>query len=197
MSTAGETRIQRGPWYWEKFTAGDRHTARDLAALRKGVGRRVGDVPEMWPFYESIVSPTRPVHAQPRIEAEHAALALFALHQQSRRECMHRDEVGLGTAARQLRDSGRFSPEAVDRRMNQIATAADARELVAHLRGLVGLLRTTDLPLDYTRLRKNIEQWHYAEARHRIRAQWGNDYHVWRGRPEHDREAGRRGDDET
>lgn len=90
MSTASEIRIHRGPWYWTAFDSKNQYAGRDLAALRRGLGRQVGDVPEMWPFYESIVSPDRPVHTQPRIEAEHAALTLFAVHQQSRPETMHR-----------------------------------------------------------------------------------------------------------
>ena len=184
MTTASKPPINRGPWYWQTFTPGEAYVGRDLAALRKGVGRRVGDVPEMWPFYKSIVSSNRPVHENPRIEAEHAALTLFAVHQQSRPHSMHRDKTGLGTAARQLRRSGKFSEEAIDRRMNEIATATSVNELVVHLRGLVNLLRAAGFAMDYSQLRQDIERWHYPDARSQIRARWGSDYFLWRGTPE-------------
>lgn len=168
---------RRGRWYWENFTPDDPYAGADLAALRKGLGREAGDVPQMWRFYRSVTSDGA---TSRRLTAEHAALALFALHQQSRRTCMHHPGTGLGLAARYLRLSGKHNPEGVDRRMQQVATATDVEELIGHLRGLVTLLRSIDQPLDYTQLRQEIERWHFPERQPRIRSHWGSDYFDWR-----------------
>ena len=73
----------------------------------------------------------------------------------------------------------KHSAEAVDRRMDQVATAADVEELVGHLRGLVTVLRTIGQPLDYTWLRSDIERWHDPQAQADIRARWGSGYFRW------------------
>jgi CRISPR system Cascade subunit CasB len=165
-------------WYWETFDPEARHAGGDLAALRRGIGRKAGDVPEMWRYYRSIVSEVSP--NSPRLTAEHAALSLFATHQQSQRRRMHEKGTGLGTAVRKLSSAdAKFSAEAIDRRMHQAATATGTAELVSHLRGLVSLLRTISQPLDYTRLRREIEVWHHAASRARVRAQWGSEYFRW------------------
>jgi CRISPR system Cascade subunit CasB len=192
MSTDETTR--RGRWYWETFEPQDRHTGAELAILRKGVGRDVGDIWQMARHYRSV---TKTGDASYRLAAEHATLALFAIHQQSQPISMHRTDIELGGAARRLHtpgksksdaeagpaaiggDQGKFSQEAVDSRVNQIATSTSVSELVAHLRGLVTMLRTIRQPLNYTRLHRDIERWHYPEARTRIRARWGNHYFQW------------------
>ncbi len=167
---------RRGRWYWETFSAENRYAHADLAALRKGLGRRAGSVPQMWRFYRSVTSDGV---TSSRLSAEHAALTLFATHQQSQHERMHQQRIGLGRAVRHLRDSGKHSAEAVDRRMDQVATAADVEELVGHLRGLVTVLRTIGQPLDYTWLRSDIERWHDPQAQADIRARWGSGYFRW------------------
>jgi CRISPR system Cascade subunit CasB len=187
MTTESETRTR---WYWEGFDPAGPHAGADLAVLRKGVGRRVGDVWEMARFYRSLSADGE---TTPRLRAEHAALALFAVHQQSQPASMHRAGTQLGAAARALHtgdaavggkragepSGGRYSEDAVSRRMNQIATATDTTELVAHLRGLVTLLRTIKQPLDYTQLRLDIERWHYPDSRAGIRARWGRHFFTW------------------
>ena len=88
---------RRGRWYWETFSAENRYAHADLAALRKGLGRRAGSVPQMWRFYRSVTSDGV---TSSRLSAEHAALTLFATHQQSQHERMHQQRIGLGRAVR-------------------------------------------------------------------------------------------------
>jgi CRISPR system Cascade subunit CasB len=189
MTNAEET--TRSRWYWETFDPHDHYAGAELAVLRKGIGRDVGDVWQMSRHYRSV---TKGGGTSNRLAAEHAALSLFAVHQQSQTSPMHSAGTGLGTAARRLHTpaekarateasqqpaEGKFSEEAINRRMGQIATSSSVTELVAHLRGLVTMLRTIQQPLDYTRLRQQIERWHYPDARTGIRAQWGSQFFQW------------------
>ncbi|MEK8171849.1 type I-E CRISPR-associated protein Cse2/CasB [Streptomyces sp. M19] len=50
----------------------------DLAALRAGLGKPAGTVPQLWPYY---TVPTDGVRTD-ALEAEHGALSLYGLHQQ-------------------------------------------------------------------------------------------------------------------
>ncbi|GAA0505943.1 MULTISPECIES: type I-E CRISPR-associated protein Cse2/CasB [Streptomyces] len=152
----------------------------DLAALRSGLGHTAATVPALWPFY------TSPTDGQvtPELEAEHAALSLYGLHQQSQRRPMHKPRASVGEALRALRRSDRFSEEAVDRRVAAAVNATSVPTLVYRLRGLVTQLRTIGQPLDYDRLLRDIKDWHHPESRRRVRRSWGLAYHTWGSRPD-------------
>ncbi|HEY0636171.1 MAG TPA: type I-E CRISPR-associated protein Cse2/CasB [Pseudonocardiaceae bacterium] len=145
----------------------------ELAALRRGLGREPGTVPAMWPFYLHLRTDGT---VSKKLSAEHAALTLFAVHQQSHAAPMHRTGPGLGTAMRALRDSGKFSDDAVDRRFSAAATATSLTELTLHLRGLVTQLRTIPQPLDYDALFKDLVAWQSADQVGAVRRRWGSQY---------------------
>jgi CRISPR system Cascade subunit CasB len=153
----------------------------DLAALRSGLGREPVSVPALWPFYTCEVDDRLALGGRVSHEqaAEHAALALFGLHQQGQDNPMHRREVTLGKALRVLRHSGKFSEEAVDARVAAAVAATSVPALLMRLRGLVTQLRTIHQPVDYDRLLEDILRWHYPEARQRVRRGWGLGYHAW------------------
>lgn len=180
MTTADPTRAGTAApsaparrFFWQRFADGSRPDGADLAALRRGVNREPGSVPQMWRYYTTLTADGR-LTAQ--LVAEHLALTLFAVHQQSRTEPMHRDGVGLGLAVRELKRPGRFSEDAVDRRFAAAATATSLPELAVHLRGLVGQLRSANQPLDYTRLTADLRDWQSPDRSHAVRRRWGGAY---------------------
>jgi len=185
--------------YWQRHTDGrGRHWHRgapppgdELAALRRGLGREPGAVPQMWRFYTTLNADG---HRTRALRAEHLALTLFALHQQSRAQPMHRDDVGVGTAMQALRNSGKFSVEAVNRRFAAAATASSPNELGMHLRGLVTQLRGIGQPLDYTRLFHDLRDYHYPERVSDVRRRWGAQYFVWKASPVDDGSGAEIGD---
>lgn len=179
--------------YWWRHTDGsgawrkkeEEPPGEHLASLRRGAGREPGSVPEMWPFLhptddERYVHPGSDMWDLPAQDvAEHHALVLFGIHQQSVRRPVHVKGVGVGAALRALRWSDRFSQEAVDRRFHAMITAESMGELTHHLRGLVRQLKT--LPqvqaLDYGRLEDDLAAWQDPYRRDRVRRRWGRDYH--------------------
>ncbi|MFF7130435.1 type I-E CRISPR-associated protein Cse2/CasB [Streptomyces sp. NPDC008240] len=179
---------------WHRYIAADgtwrrkdgspaerRPPGEDLAVLRRGLSRPAGDVLEMFPFYTCPVDDFLARRGQMSIaqEAEHAALALYGLHQQSQDRPMHRRGVSLGRAMRALRQHDRSSPEAVDARFQQAFAANSASALRIRLRGLVTQLKGIDQPLDYDLLADDLYAWHRHDARGRIRRRWGLDYYNW------------------
>jgi CRISPR system Cascade subunit CasB len=161
--------------YWLRDHPAHRFGA-DLAALRRGAGKDAGSVPQMWAFYTTL----RPDGGRGAdLQAEHVALTLYAMHQQSQPQPMHQSGTGVGTAIRALRRSGKFSEEAVDRRFAAAATATSLSEAALHLRGLIGQLRAIDQPLDYTRLFRDLRDWQFPDRVAGVRRRWGGQYHAY------------------
>src|SRR4051812_24984458 len=136
----------RAPHYWQRHTDGEGSWGRkgappgdELAALRRGIGREPGTVAQMWPYYTRLNDRGQ---LTAELWAEHLALTLFAVHQQSQGRPVHRHGVSLGAAVLALRRSGKFSEEALDRRFGAAATATTVGEVAHHLRGLITQLRT-------------------------------------------------------
>ncbi|MEV5767957.1 type I-E CRISPR-associated protein Cse2/CasB [Micromonospora sp. NPDC052213] len=167
------------PYFWERDYSQQTPEGKDLAALRSGLGREAGDVPAMWRYYTQLRSDGR---ASRELRAEHAALVLFAMHQQSQSRLMHQPNVGLGSAMAKLRASGRYTTDAVDKRFGAAATATSFTEVVAHLRGLVSQLRTLSpaQPLDYSLLSRDLRDWQDPDRIHRVRRRWGSQYFTFR-----------------
>jgi CRISPR system Cascade subunit CasB len=168
--------------FWDQHTDGDgrwkgtdRPSGADLAALRAGLGREPGEVPQMWPYYRTL-SEQGGVTAW--MAAEHLALSLFAVHQQGRDQPAHRAGVGLGQAVLALRRSDRYSPEAIDRRFAAAATAASLPELAGHLRRLITQLRAAGSGhgLDYTQLMHDLRSWQQPSRIAAVRRKWGSQY---------------------
>ncbi|KPI15684.1 CRISPR-associated protein, Cse2 family [Actinobacteria bacterium OK074] len=178
------TERKKPAYWWEKFSPTKTpHAGAALAALRRGIGQEPGAVPEMWRFHEAELESAVAETGAPSAEltAEHTALTLFAVHQQSQRQPMHRKGTGLGSALRRLSQSPQYkeTPDALNARVNALATSADVLELAHHLRGLITLLRGIGQPLDYTQLHDDILAWHYPDGQARVRRRWGAQYYDW------------------
>lgn len=172
-------------FYWQRHTDGQGNWGKDgsvpgadLAALRRGIGREPGSVPAMWQYYTTL---TEDGALSKSLRAEHLALTLFAVHQQSQRQPIHREGVGLGSAMLALRRDQGSSPEAVDRRFAAAATATSLSEIAHHLRGLLTQVRglTPQPGLDYSQLFRDLWLWQSPERITRVRRKWGAQYFVW------------------
>lgn len=138
-----------------------------LAALRRGLGKDPGAAPEMFPY----VVPWVPADARGwREHAYYLVAALFATHPA--------DWIGDGTTNHNLgaswawlaREAGGDGPE---RRFIALL-AADREDLPAHLRHAVSLLRTHDIPIDWTQLLRDLLAWDH-ESRY-VQQSWARAF---------------------
>jgi CRISPR system Cascade subunit CasB len=158
------------------------------ARCRRGLGKPPMEVPEMWEYCVPVVM-TLPEDSpwRRRIEqATHHVLTLYAVHQQSQRDSMHKtatpgehadaaERRSVGAACRRLYEE--TSSEGVRRRFLAAATAQSVPELAGHLRCLVTLLRGEKIPLDYLALAWDIADWPDPRRRARVRRRWGLDFY--------------------
>ncbi|MFE4964670.1 type I-E CRISPR-associated protein Cse2/CasB [Streptomyces sp. NPDC056660] len=162
-----------------------------LARLRRGAGRDAADLPDLWELVDTSplqarLEGMRTLGEEELVRAEdalHAALTLWALHQQSRGARMHRPHTykrpaGLGAAVRRL-----MPPDGVDepvrKRLVRAGTAPDLTSLSQRLRDLIVLLRRADIPLDYGLLAGQLYTWQWPGGADTVRREWGRSFHSW------------------
>jgi CRISPR system Cascade subunit CasB len=150
----------------------------DLAALRRASSAAAGADPRVWQLTLAGLEVAPNADDEPTADerAAHAALTLYAIHQQSRTAPMHRAGHGLGRAVRVLgQRSG--NEAAVRRRFEALGTASTFSELMEHARGLVRQLRSFDVPLDYGQLADDLAALQDPGSAASVRLRWGRDYH--------------------
>lgn len=161
----------------------------DLARLRRGVGKHPSADVVLFGLAtgDQEGAETTTLHApgthlsdeEPSREemAAFAALTLFAMHQQSRRDAsMHRHGYSMGRSARLL---GRQSNarDAVRARFAALGTAASWDETLHHARGIIQQLRQHSIPLDYGRFARDLFDLRDPAAAQRVRNAWGRDFY--------------------
>jgi CRISPR system Cascade subunit CasB len=161
----------------------DSHIRASLANLRRGIGKKPGSLPEIWEFtLEGL--PENPFlrNDEPSREewAAHIAMTLFALHQQGkslRDSPMSVSGQSLGIAVNRLVAKRDSSEDAIQRRFHTVVTSDSLEELTHHLRGLIQLLKSEGIPLDYPKLAEDLYQYQSADARDGVRLRWGREYY--------------------
>lgn len=146
-----------------------------LARLRRGAGKRPGEVLDVLEFTVSedffVGRATAATHQE---NAAHLAVTLYALHQQSRGERMHRRGVDLGSALRLLNSGS--PPDPILRRFRTLGTTDSFDELSHHLRGVVQLLRTGSRQLDYGLLADQLVGWQDGR-RSQVQLAWARGFY--------------------
>ena len=156
----------------------------ELAQLRRGIGKKPGEVPEIWGllfdgFPEALMSKNG--EASWAEWAVSVSLCLYALHQQGNdihQKNMHKEQQTIGTAVRKLaspQDDSDLSR--IRKRFTIFAMSDDIEECSYYLRGLVQLLRAKDIPMDYVQLAYDLYQYQTNDGISKVRLRWGQDFY--------------------
>jgi CRISPR system Cascade subunit CasB len=159
-----------------------------LAKLRRGIGKKPGELPELLEIIlgdmpeEFYSKGDEPSYSEWAI---YTALTLFALHQQGKDRPMSVGGISeskktgnsLGAAVGYLVRQDREREPAIKRRFDTVATANEFTEFAHHARGLIQLLKTGDIVLDYPKFAEDLFWYQFDEKRSQIRLRWGEDYY--------------------
>ena len=152
------------------------------AELRRGIGRRPGEIPQLWGIlFRDLPEKMMSRNGEPSREewAISTVLTLYAYHQQGKdpsQNSMNVENQGLGQAMIKLKESD-DDEERILRRFNRFATSSDMEEAATHLRGIVGLLKSKDIGLDYPRLAGELYEYQSYDGAKRVRLTWGEDFY--------------------
>lgn len=156
-----------------------------LARLRRCQAGAVGANPEVWEITLSGIPDDlmgRSDAPSPAEMAIHAAMVLYAHHQQSQHEPMHVAGVGLGAAVRRLavaraQGDNEFDSSVISK-FHQVALAPEWEGRMHHLSGLISLLRGEAIALDYGVLAADL--WRLTDDRQDqsiVLTKWGRGLH--------------------
>ena len=165
------------------------HSKAALAQLRRGIGKEIGEVPDLLGF----VLPPDEITSWAEGEAMaergvYTSLTLYALHQQGSEPCMSAglEEKGtavsyknsFGHAVRNLVKGDQNKETAITRRFDKVLTAKDVTELAVHARGLIGLLKKENITLDYPSFAVDLYWFQQQDTRRNVLLKWGKDYYM-------------------
>jgi len=158
--------------------------SRTLAHMRRGIGKHPGSTPWLWDVTlaglpESMLSGN--YYGDPTYGewAVHTAMTLFALHQQGhdpKSAPMSMDEEKLGKAIRKLVVKDEDLPR-IKRRFDAMITSDNMNEVSHHLRGLIQLLKSKHIPLDYPSLAQDLYWFQVQKTRDNVRLKWGQEFY--------------------
>ena len=152
-----------------------------LANLRRGVGHLPGELPELWgSFLQDMPQEFFSRSGEPTAAewAVYLALTLYAMHQQGHETPMCIPGEGLGRAVRRLSDRKGEDPQdsGAYRRFCALITAGSMEELSHHLRGLIQLLSSEGLALDYPKLALDLYLLQLTDSASGVKLRWGQEY---------------------
>ena len=151
-----------------------------LAKLRQSVGRQPESNPDVWGILfdgldERLLS--RDGNLSDAEGAIYTALTLYAVHQQGKPVKMNSGNDSFGAAIKKLLNPDGSNAQAVKRRFDAMATAKDYIELSYYARGMVQMLKTKDIPLDYGQFASDLYSFHLPDTKNRVLLRWGEDYY--------------------
>ena len=149
-----------------------------LAELRRGVGKKPGELPELWGMiFDCIPEELEGKSGASDAEwAVYTALTLYALHCQGSERDMNVKDISVGKAAAGLVESD-DDIERVTDRLGPVVTAVSPDDLAYHMRGLVHLLKSKDIPLDYAALAKDLYLFNDTDRADAVKLKWGRDFY--------------------
>jgi CRISPR system Cascade subunit CasB len=141
-----------------------------LAALRRGLGKRPGEVAEMFPY----VIPWCSHLTEHRQDDYFLVAALFALHQGTTGPNPTSADLlrnNFGASFRQVAD--RSGSSSIEKRFLAVLSAS-REELDDHLRHAVSLMRANNVGIDWAQLLRDLSGWN-SPARY-VQRHWAQGY---------------------
>jgi len=156
-----------------------------LAELRHGDMMAPGVDPRLWAVVFDGMPDSLIGHTDEASQAEravHAALILYATHQQSQRAAMHRPTLRFGQAVQQLarsRGSEGESDQGTITRFHQLCAQQSFAMRLRSLRALVTLMRSEKtIGFDYAQLTCDLYLIQNKTSINGVLLRWGRDLHA-------------------
>lgn len=139
-----------------------------LADLRRGLGKPPGTAMEM---HRYVVPYLPPKLSRRQEEACYLVAALFAYWHQGRDAVALSPPTNLGASLARMATGD--NEDSLDRRFTALLKS-HPEDLTHHLRQVVGLLKSNDVPVDWRELMKDLLNWDHED--HFIQRKWARSF---------------------
>jgi CRISPR system Cascade subunit CasB len=150
----------------------DRDDRAALATLRRGLGKPLGGEMEIYRYLGRFADR---LTSRRQEEAYYLIATLFGLYptESWKRGGDDKDATNLGASLRKLKGE---TGESIERRFVALLNA-HSEDLPTHLRQVISLLSSKEMPVDWRQLLQDIENWDFDDER-RIQRKWAKAF--WR-----------------
>lgn len=167
-----------------------------LAKLRRGIGKEMGEMPELLGFTLPEDNMSSYKKQEEQIEkALYTTITLYAFHQQGQDVCVSSNGKNEEQEGAQKSSFGYAmqrlalcvnNEDTVLRRFNKVITANSLEELATHVRSLIGLMKQHRIMLDYPLFAVALYRFQQPEFRRSVVLGWGKDYYMGKEREKKD-----------
>ena len=164
----------------------DSFAGAELAKLRRGVGKIPGEKPDLYGFFLQDM-PEEFWRLNGNASAEewacYLAVTMYSLHQQGnslKTHNLHTSAEGeslgraLGRLAMAQGDSN--AGERMQKKLQMVITSNDIGEFSHHLKGIIMLLKSEGISLNYMELAQDIYDFQFEESKVKVSLRWGQDF---------------------
>ena len=158
-----------------------------LANLWRGIGHEPGELPQLFGIIlldmpEEFISENGIATKEEGVC--YTTLTLYALHQQGydiKSMPMHtKEKFSIGAAMRSLASTYEGDSNAEQRmlqRIRTLSTAVDMKEMAYHLRGIIQLLKSKGIQLNYEMMAGDLYEMQFSERKNQVCLRWGQDFY--------------------
>ena len=165
------------------LNANDAWSKANLAKLRRGSGKDIASSPDTWemvlgnlPYQLKGIDSNFGFQPSMAEYAVYTALTLYATHMQGKNQSMSIKGRSFALGARMM--MSKTNPEGVKRRFASIITSSDVNELAHHIRGLVQMMRQTDIEFDYPAFARDLYYFQHPNKTRDVLLKWGQDFYI-------------------
>jgi len=172
-----------GDFVREKIKILDKESPKSQAAcakLRRAIGKPPGSTPEIWEVtLEGAPDEWQSCDDEPSPAewAVHTALTLYAMHRQGKDYSMQSDSISFASATALIIRDDDARLDAIRRRFNAMATAAELTELAYHARSIIQILKAGDIPMNYPRFAEDLFRFQKPRSKDGVRLRWGEEFY--------------------
>lgn len=151
----------------ELLTKNDR---RALAALRRGLGKKPGEEMGVWRYIARYTNGLKPYQE----DAYYIVATLFGFYSAPswRSDDDDKNKTNLGASLKLLQ--ARMGGDGAERRFVALLNT-HRDEMPEHLRQIVSLLKSKDMPIDWVQLLQAVEYWDFDDE-HRRQRNWAKAF---------------------
>lgn len=161
----------------------------ELAHLRRGLGKKPGELPELWGLFLEDLPKELQGHgkeASPGELAVYTAMTLYGLGQQGSdpgSKSASLEGISFGRACGKVVGTDEKARVRMERKLKSVLASETVEDMATGIRGIINLMKDKDIRLDYPLLAADLYTCSYPEGKEWIRLKWARDFY----RPDKDK----------